>query len=287
MQHKLCIDIGGTNIKASVIKTNILSAELNKINIMKIQTLGWMNKSLPEICSKDHWASFIHENRNNPEIHSISIDGPFRIDKKNNKIESDDYYVKDFSVPYNLRKIIAKNSGLNVSLMNDADAWIKGIIKYYKLSNINIDFPIISLCLGTGLAFAGASNEKDVQSIDINKYNNFDNLSKAAGKPITEGSIVHDILGYNFFKWIKRDRKHWDYLKIRKEYTKRLIALLQDLREKNIYNYKNIKTIFLSGGSSDFLSIRTIQNETSKKIVGLREDSLDFDLNLIPLLGHI
>ncbi|MCB9210937.1 MAG: ROK family protein [Ignavibacteriales bacterium] len=287
MQNKLCIDIGGTNIKAAVIKTNILSTELNKINIMKIKTLGWMNKSLPEISSKDHWASFIHKNRNNPEIHSISIDGPFGMDKRNNEIVSEDHYVKTHGVPYNLREIIAKKLGLNVSIMNDADAWIKGIIKYYKLTNKNIDFPIISLCLGTGLAFAGASNEKDVQSIDINKYNNFDNLSKAAGQPINEGYRVHDILGYKFFNWIKNDCLHWDYLRIRKEYTKRLIALLQDLGEKNIYNYKNIKTIFLSGGSSDFLSIRTIQNQTSKKIVGLREDSLDFDLNLIPLLGHI
>jgi hypothetical protein len=61
MSNILCIDIGGTRIKAAILNNNIDLNSLRNTKVEIIRSLGWLNSSLPSIISKNHPASIIQQ----------------------------------------------------------------------------------------------------------------------------------------------------------------------------------------------------------------------------------
>lgn len=61
MSKALCVDIGGTRIKASVLPERLPHAALKKQHLYLAETLGWLNQSLPELLSTDNPLSLVNQ----------------------------------------------------------------------------------------------------------------------------------------------------------------------------------------------------------------------------------
>ncbi|MBK6680252.1 MAG: hypothetical protein IPG53_09585 [Ignavibacteriales bacterium] len=78
MEITLSIDIGGTNIKAALLPSNIsdiTEESLRDTTVIYKKTQGWMNKSLPKIVDRDYYASILYHFRD-ANITQIRINGP-------------------------------------------------------------------------------------------------------------------------------------------------------------------------------------------------------------------
>jgi|APEBP8051072266_1049373.scaffolds.fasta_scaffold02345_2 hypothetical protein len=289
MEITLSIDIGGTNIKAALLPSNIsdiTEESLRDTTVIYKKTQGWMNKSLPKIVDRDYYASILYHFRD-ANITQIRINGPFKC-KSPVEIDRTDYYVKDFEVPTKFVEKASHLAGLPVTIQNDAQAWINGITAYWlRIKKMELDYPIFAIILGTGIALATAISPEKTKIIELSKTKYHKNVHQAAGRLIWDSSVVHGILGYQFFVWARENKKHWTYDVLRKEYTKRFIALLNDLRHEDDALFKNAKTLFAGGGSVEFLSMEEIVKSTAKKVIFLDSRTLDIDVNLLPLLGNL
>lgn len=292
--NTLSIDIGGTNINSSVINSSMSIDELNKAQINTIKTQGWLNKTLPEFINHEKLKSLVNESD------LISFCGPFRIDDSDDKIARDHYHVTELGVPENLAQKISDKVGKPVTIKNDAVAWSEGIFRYHELIEKDIAFPVLTISLGTGVGMAITHERDEIMNYDISyrlsgsvfkKLTDTANYYPWMGKNPTAGK-VHQILGYNFHTWVKKEKPNWSKSKIQREYTKRLIAFLFDLRYHTKFVYSKVKTIFLCGGSTKYLSNEILQKSEedhikSKNFIIVDENSVEINPDKLPLIGNL
>jgi hypothetical protein len=283
MPNILCIDIGGTRIKAAILNDNITTEELKKINVTTIGTLGWMNNSLPQIIDKNHSASLICENGNLEHYDSITIGVPLKVVDNGKSVEG---HYTQFGVPENLLEAFKEKANCDTVITSDSIAWLQGTLKYFQLSSIEIEFPCLAVILGTGVGLAYSDSHTKIKGLELNEHNYyFENLSDVLNEDIHMGGRIHDVLGEKFFQYVKDTKRSWTYVEIQNEYTERLIAFLKDSKETTLYNYKDIRSIIIGGGNSKYLCFSSLQSNLDKSIYNLDKNYLKVNPDLIPLLG--
>lgn len=283
----LSIDIGGTSITAAVIKPSMSYDQLKDLHTVKFRSLGWINETLPEIIISDEVNQF------EGTYDKAVISGPFVLNNEKNIIDPTDYYVKSKKVPFNLPEKISELIDKPVTIENDAVAWMRGNIRFQKLNSNKIEFPALTLCLGTGVGLAVAKDEVNIMEYNIGKSysgSDFPALTKTAGYYFLKDQTankVHAILGDRFINWVKKKRSDWDYKRIKSEFTKRLIAMLDDIESHGPLKNHEIKTLFICGGNSKYVDESMLEIENSIDIIYHRNDSIEINPDIIPLLGNI
>jgi len=283
----LSIDIGGTSITAAVIKPSMSFDQLKNLHTVKFRSLGWINETLPEIIISDEVKQFAGT------FDKAVISVPFVLNNEENIIDPTDYYVKSKKVPFNLPEKISELINKPVTIENDAVAWMRGNIRYQKMINNEIEFPALTLCLGTGVGLAVAKDEANIEEYNIGKRfsgNDFPKLTRAAGYYLFKdptANKVHAILGDGFINWIKKKRSDWDYTKIKFEFTNRLVALLHDIESHGPLKYQEFETLFLCGGTSKYVDNFLLEMETNIDIIYHRIDSMGINPDIIPLYGNL
>lgn len=274
----LCVDIGATWIKASVIKMPLSIKDLTVSKIYLQRTLGWLNKSLPEILSSQNSASIINHSIGQFDNVGIAVPGV---------VNNGQFFRVGSSVPKELIKEFQRllPAGCNVKMVNDADAWMRGAITYHRLKKEPLEYPCISIVLGTGVGLAVALSATDIRSIEIfGMPNHFIHLEKISGQKINSPGEIHDLIGKNFFDWA--DRKHrddWFYDVIRREFTNRVFGFLLDIQY--LIPYEKIKTFIFCGGNAEYIQEYVAEKVPKGKLITLNKYSTDVDPNFIPLLG--
>ncbi|MDI9529798.1 MAG: hypothetical protein QM233_07715 [Candidatus Cloacimonadota bacterium] len=291
----LCIDVGGTRIKASILKPNMKLNDLKEVKVLATRTIGWLNQSLPKIVDPNHWASFTCKENQKAfrDFEAIAIDGPWDI--RGDSICG--YYPDTYNIPEKLNDQLWKTSGIDnntrkrvISHQNDAEAWLRGGLYYYKLKAESITFPIISLIFGTGV---GVSYSKDGKQLDVLNPSlvKYPNLSRYIN--LEHNYQVHDYFSekrsWSFFRSVREDneRRHWDYDRVRAEYSKRVVALTNDIVAEKRKELKKPKMVFIGGGFSEYVSERTVSEKLGIKTKVIRSFDLDINMDLIPLLGNL
>ncbi len=197
MEITLSIDIGGTNIKAALLPSNIsdiTEESLWDTTVIYKKTQGWMNKSLPKIVDRDYYASILYHFRD-ANITQILINGPFKC-KSPVEIDRTDYYVKDFEVPTKFVEKASHLAGLPVTIQNDAQAWINGITAYWlRIKKMELDYPIFAIILGTGIALATAISPEKTKIIELSKTKYHKNVHQASDQ------WSHDTIHSGHFKY--------------------------------------------------------------------------------------
>ncbi|MDD4309536.1 MAG: hypothetical protein PHO32_04085 [Candidatus Cloacimonetes bacterium] len=283
MSNILSIDVGGTRIKAAVIPNDVSLEKLQSINVEVISNRGWLNGNLPRIVDPNLWASFTNKKFKLDTVDSIAIDGPWGV--KPTGIYG--YYVDTFGIPRDLSSKLCEYSNKKVlNCLNDAEAWMKGMIRYYQLSKQEIVFPVLAVILGTGTGLAFADSNHHIQGIELSAINSpFDRLRRY--EKFNYAYEIHNILSEKgFFGSLtnKEERKQWDYDKVRAEYTLRIGGLVKDI----LPALKNKpSTIIVGGGFSEYVSQRTVQEYTNISVRVIRKLDLDINPDLIPLIGNI
>lgn len=283
----LSIDIGGTSITAAVIKPSMSFDQAKNLHTVKFRSLGWMNETLPEIIIYNEVNQF--EGAYGKAI----ISGPFVVNNERNIIDPTDYYVKSKKVPFNLPEKVSELINKPTTIENDAVAWMRGNIRFQKMINNEFEFPALTLCLGTGVGLAVAKDEVNTVEYNIGKSfsgGDFPKLTETAGFTWLNNwtaNKVHEILGDSFINWVKNKKPNWDYNRIKSEFTKRLIALLDDIESHGQLKSQKIKTLFLCGGNSKYVDKSMLEIESSINIIYHRNDSIEINPDIIPLLGNL
>lgn len=284
MENILCIDIGGTRIKASILNKNISLKELENLNVESMETLGWLNNSLPQIISKNHFASLINLDERLEDYDAIAIGVPCKVNNEEKKVSG--YYVDKYGVTPNLMEAFKERANCEIMITNDIIAWMRGALNYFKLSSNEIKFPCLAIILGTGVGLAYSDSFTKIEGIEASEQNyNFSNLSYASDENVYKGYQIHKILGGAFFRNVKSRYKKWNYLKIRNEYTDRLLGFFNDIEEGNLFNYKAVKSIIIGGGNSKYVCLSSLKCSLNKSIYILNQDLLTINPDLIPLSG--
>lgn len=100
------------------------------------------------------------------------------------------------------------------------------------------------------------------------------------------GGEVHGMLGKDFINWIEEDeQKKFSYNTIRDEFSKRVSALILDLKDKMSYELNHIGVIAIGGGNAEFASASQIEKVIHQKPCSLIDRIINMNPDCIPLLG--
>lgn len=286
MKHTLCIDIGGTRIKSAVLPENPTIEQVKNATPMVIRTLGWLNHSLPKLIDPGHWPSLAaHYRELGIHYDAVALSVPGVIDSEG-RFKRPDLVEGAAKVPERLLEALRKSAGCPVTLIKDADAWMLGFQSYAEQAGVDFQYPAVLMAFGTGFGISAASSSDHVLSIEasVRPAHSWNRLASAAGKDITEGWHVHNIIGRRFFEFAEESRKEWDHLKIREEYTKRVKAAFLDILPWIESKTGHVRTVILTGGNAEYVSVRGLEAE-GRKVISLTDRLSDLPPDLITVLG--
>ena len=116
----MCIDIGATRLKWSVLPRAINGEDFPGMQTYSMRTLGWLNSSLEDLLDPDNWSGINHARRQLPAYDSIGIGICTQL-TASGKIFGN---LRGRGVPADLKERFERQTGKPVILMNDAEAWL-------------------------------------------------------------------------------------------------------------------------------------------------------------------
>jgi hypothetical protein len=287
MTYSFCLDIGGTTASVSVLPADVELIDPTKADFLQLKSNGWLNQSLPSLFNHKHIQSRLNDYKK--DLRQISISVPCHIDSTGKKIRSDDYYVKKNGLPIHLAQIIEDEYGYPVKLYNDACAWLSGSLTYMESKEGSVQFPAIAIPLGTGVGLALAEEREKISEVNIgNDFNkgHFKKLKEVANYwKLFDSNRVHNILGHQFFDWVKSDRGTWTNSKIKEEYTKRVHAFIYDLKHHSPLKKVGIKSFLIGGGRANYVNQSMLSSDLKENVFVFTDERINFNTSLIPLIG--
>ena len=276
----LCIDIGATRIKAAIIDRNFQISDLNGDSLVTMRSLGWLNKNLGTLLLKENWAGLSSK----ASITSYD-DVAIGLCSKVGKDGSVQGRLAEAHVPKDLQECLSRSIGNKpVKIINDAEAWLRGAIKFSLTMGKTIHYPCLALTFGTGVGYAWADSANKVESCEFGVFP-WKRLKKAAGFGVFQTGHqwpVHAIMGKSFFDWVEKNNPDWSYYNTRDEFTMRFVALIKDIADEK----KKPETIIIGGGNAEYVSVRQSKSDlTNTDIVCIRRPEISINPDYIPLLG--
>jgi hypothetical protein len=287
MNQTLCIDVGGTRIKSAVLPKNPSLDDLKAAESMSVRTLGWLNHSLPNLLKPDCWAGLAdYYNRKQICYNHISISVPGPVDKEGCFLR-EDLTSGAAKCPKQLLHALKQASGKSVTIINDADAWILGFLRYADLIGESLTYPVLSIAFGTGIGTSMATDSKTIHSVEISSLESmiWKKLRKSAQRDFTNSWYVHGIIGRTFFEWVEKSHPEWDYPTIREQFSARVLAACEDLEPILKQRFGNTGTIVLAGGNAEFVSVSKLEKSLNCRVFSLTDRHTQLTPDLISLLG--
>ena len=275
----MCLDIGGTRVKAAILPKSLTADAVTALSVFTMRSLGWLNASLPELLNADNWASVVSRLSSYGEFAEVAIGVP-------GAVRDGRFLRSDINVPVDLRDRFSEFINTEVTLVKDADAWMVGATAYSEMWERPMHFPWSVFTFGTGVGLSLARDSKHFESLELSEWpESFPSLASAAGVAIDVPWQVHAILGKDFFEWVAASKRHWSYPRIREEFTRRVVALLNDLMTSSESPLHGSRTLTVGGGNAEYVSLRSLASHTGCDVRSLSRQSLGIDPDLIPLLG--
>lgn len=287
MNQILCIDIGGTRIKSAVLPKTPSLDELKAAESMSVRTLGWLNHSLPNLLRPDCWAGLAdYYNWKKISYDHISISVPGPVDSQGCFLR-EDLTSGVAKCPKRLRNALEQASGKSVTIINDAHAWMLGIMRYADLIGEIFTYPILGITFGTGIGASLATQSGTIHNIEISNLDSviWRNLRKSAQRDFTHSWDVHGIIGRSFFEWVEKNRPEWDYPTIREQFSARVLAACEDLATVLEPRFGKNGTLVLAGGNAEFASVSKLEKSLSCRVLALTQRQAQLTPDLISLLG--
>lgn len=285
----LCVDIGGTRIKAGVLSHEAGQREVQGAQVVVVPTLGWLNDSLPRLLSTENVSAILRRGLVEPEHGEIRVSVPGPV-TEGRYFERHDLWAQ--GVPRDLKRAFEEHSDpLSVWLIKDADAWAAGIVRCAELFEIPLEYPSLVLTVGTGVGISAARSPDVLMSLEVaaSPPCAWDRITAAAGPSISESWQVHQVLGREFFAWVAAEKKRWSFERIRREFTKRVIAFVLDARDSLSEclgeEFDAFRSLVVGGGNAGHISVQDLERETGHKVRVLSRPAFPVIPEVIPLLG--
>lgn len=278
----LCVDIGGTWIKAAVLPDGAARRDVEQAVLHRIPSLGWLNESLPRLLSPENpaWSSRLERG---PDAIRVALPGPVGEGRHLGRTD-----LLHRGVPRDLKGAFEQHAGgPPVSLIKDADAWAVGAIRFAELFGTTLEFPFLTLTFGTAVGVSAAMSPVDVVSLEISATpaDVWVPLASVATHPIAESWQVHRILGRDFFDWVEKEQPHWSFERIRREFTARVIAFVRAAREHLEADAGGFRKLVIGGGNAEFVLDDDLAAGAGLEVGMLLRPAIGIDPYLIPLLG--
>jgi hypothetical protein len=275
MTATLCIDVGGSRIRAAVMDATESLPSLRRKRVAAVRSLGWLNETLPQLVKPSNSASIAAQIGDAYEAIAVAVPGAVR----------DGTFTRTgLGIPRDLADAFSRASGMKTTVMNDADAWAMGSVGFAALSGNGFALPALVLVLGTGVGCAIALDEQRTVAVEISAWPlPFPQLESAAGRAIDESWQAHAMVGHQFVEWVASNNPRWSFERVCSEYTRRIAALLDDLTPELMRRHGEIRTLVIGGGNADLVDVRGLT--LAANVVMWNRASADIDPDLIPLIG--
>jgi hypothetical protein len=279
----MCVDVGGTRIKAAVLPEQLDTAILSQQPVFVMRSLGWLNEHMPKLLSSEYPASLVgHPQlaRDFSEV-AVAVPGP---------VEDGRFRRDDLNVPRELQRAFSDQVGTSVTLVKDADAWIVGCDVLCKLLGRPMSHPAIAVVLGTGVGLSASPLEGGFLTLEIGAWTDpFPELERVSGRAVSRDRPweVHDIIGQVFFDWVASRNSSWDHERIKWEFSKRVVAFLKDVMPIVSAKLGAPRTIMIGGGNEEYVALQHIRDAFSIDVLSSSDlcGSAGINPDLVPLLG--
>ncbi|MHC4415369.1 MAG: hypothetical protein ACYS0G_08810 [Planctomycetota bacterium] len=281
----LCVDIGGTRIKAAVLPRNTSRGDVERAPVGAIPALGWLNDSLPQLLTAENVAHLLRRGRIEPGHDAICVAVPGPVSEGRYFHRTD---LLKRGVPKDLKSAFEQHADpLPVSLIKDADAWAAGVIRYAELFGMPLEYPFLALTFGTGVGISAAMSPGSIVSLEITATapGMWEPLEKESSHPIAESWQVHKILGREFFEWVATENCDWWLERIRQEFTKRVIVFVRAAREHLGRDPGVFRTLVIGGGNAEYIVAEDLAGDAGLDVRLLLPPVLAVNPDIIPLLG--
>ena len=280
----LCIDVGATNIKATIFKKPITLENLNENKVVLIPSDTWLSEKLPFLVDKSFPESI--PSILNKDFDRISICLP-------GIVINNTFFIRlnQPKIPFMIKQKMEEASLMPVWVENDALNWMHGVLSWNDLTKNETLYPSLCVILGTGIGLAIAYTADYIENFEILlEHIEYDNLRKIAAEQTDflffPALSAHMSLGKDFFLWIREKHPDWDETMIKTVYIKRISAFLEDIFKHLGKKQIALKSVTITGGFSNLLD----KNLTfEKSIVHVLNDRKIYpyhnSVNIIPLLG--
>jgi predicted NBD/HSP70 family sugar kinase len=274
MKNVLCIDVGGTRIKAAVLPERLTDGVLGELPVCVLGSLGWLNRSLPELLSPDNPFSLVNRPGLAADYDAVAIGVP-------GPVVDGRFLRTDLDVPEELGREFERLTDKPIIVVKDADAWTIGAATWALRSNQEIGYPAVGLTLGTGAGVSLVLGPDRFRSQEVSGMAvRFAETERVSGYAIDQNWKVHHVLGNPFFEWVRADKRHWTRRRVQQEYTKRVVAFLHDLR-----SCLTLQGVLLGGGNAAFVSAAAVRSQTGVHIMSFSDASNNIGADLVSLLG--
>jgi len=276
----LCVDVGGTSIKAAIWQADQDQATIGSpLWQAHFGSEAWLNGSLPSLFTEryfDHWSS----------VDSINVSITGTVSDDGRRYEG---WLKQNGVPSDLAHAIESASGKNhVHLMNDAEAHCRGVLYLQTSIKQSLSLPMLTLVLGTGVGMTYTKTQDDIVVLEADKDfapNDFDLLMSLAGCPNDKGRPfrIHAHLGQEYFRWWRANHPISD-IGLCNDFSDRVRLLIESITE----HYPPMSIMF-AGGNARWINMFAFESRYPqiewRHIRDLVVNVLGAHEDLIPLWG--
>ncbi len=253
----LCVDIGGTRIKAQILHPNMTLQELQETNVIYLQSHGRLNERLPQLFDVNENTSLAQMFNGLYDQISFGITGPV--------VDGAFYENPKRKIPRELKKRCSEVALCPVFVENDAIVWARGALIYQNLIKKKVQYPCLALTLGTAAGVVIVRSPDDMVDIEIDILDTpFAKLQKIAGDQlkVKEKNMPwpHNAMGEFYFKWVREYQPEWNEQVLCQNYNERIIAFIEDMQEYVEKHFQiSLKQVMIGGGNSRFISARYLK----------------------------
>jgi len=271
----LCIDVGGSRIRAAVLDASDSLPSLRRKRVVSIRSLGWLNETLPKLLAPSNSANLTERIGIPYEDIAIAVPGAV----------SDGVFLRpDLGIPQDLAAAFTNAAEMQTRVVSDSVAWAVGSVALAALSGERLALPALVLILGTGVGCAIAVDERRAVPVEISTWPlRFLALEAASNRAIEESWQAHEMVGHQFIEWVASDNPAWSFECVRREYTQRISALVDDLVPTLVRQHGELRTLVIGGGNVDLVDERHLTSALD--VVTWTRATIDIDPDLIPLIG--
>lgn len=282
----LCVDIGGSRIKAAVLYPEITLEELKKIEPTSFSSKEWLNEDLPLLFNAEIPGNIQDRIGSTFDELSIGVRSPV--------MDGTYCVVPKEHLPREMKKECQENAKCPISLECDTGIWARGALYWTHLINQNVAFPCLGITLGTGIGVAVFLSPSDIINVEISVINSpFTKMfALSRHQPIKQEygrPAPHDAIGMPYFVWSQNERPYYDEKLTQNEFHERVLAFVEDM-DDHLRNDQRIeiKSVMIGGGNSRFIDSSRLVNALNKQIILLSPNAIaqyGVPFDVISLLG--
>lgn len=271
----LCVEVGGTRIKAAILPTMPTLEKLKTVKTIDTLSKPWFNQNL---------FSLFETTINHPLTSLVTIPHSMTsLTIKGAVYEKGLYPAGPRSgLPLHLRQALECVLDQSVMVENDAISWARGAVVYQEMQSRKISYPVLAITLGTGVGGALLENENSICGLELSSMDcSFSHL-KVVIDP-KERLNPHITLGQTFFDAFGEKLSNEEMVTV---YNKRFYALVEDIyaHVQKLFSVQ-ISSLFVGGGNSRLIEI---PENYEKSVTVLSPQILEANAvspDLIQLLG--